>query len=220
MITKKQLVRLVLLFSLFCGVVLVVVGLLVLRYFNLPEPTLRNFLPELSLYISSVAASIGAISALIAWNSLQLTRERIRPFISFTGEITSTITRMSVNLSFKLKNSGSMPGENVYVAIDPFKKKERIRECNLSRVYSQRQRDQVTTLWFPDLEFEYTFELDLTVAGDQVLWHDITNGDVTFRIRISYYFLGEAKKTVQSMHAKPIEGGGIGLIPRPPQIWT
>ena len=164
-----------------------------------------------------LVASIATIGTLLA---LKWTRDTVRPFISSFGTIPISHTPDTVTLTFKMQNSGSIPGSDVHTDIDFFDEDEEVTEDNVSKRYQPPNRQSSYGLMLPnDIHYE-KYILDLTDKDDVELWENITEGKVKLRLRTMYESLGRKHLTIQTERIVKLKGQKeLQLIPFPPQKW-
>jgi len=152
------------------GLLLVILPLLFLHLAYIYLSDVSQYWREVSYYVAVIAAIFAGSSVFIAWQSFQLARATKRPFISFTGQLTyHKAPNNYMALSFIIRNSGSMPGNEISLEIDPFYKNERITERNTSSKYTAIHHFVQTAIMFPNLNYEQVLYLDLNLPGNQAL---------------------------------------------------
>jgi len=164
-----------------------------------------------------LVASIAAVGTLL---SLKWTRETIRPFLSFSGDVKVDKTQYWVTLTFTIENSGSLPASDIYTEIDFFNENEEVTKDNLSSKYPPLKRRPEVTMVFPNKPTYANYALDLRDIADKELWQDISNGKVTVRLRIRYKNMSKEYITIQTEKVEKLEQARqVQLIPSFPQKW-
>jgi len=151
-------------------------------------------------------------------DSLELTRNAVRPFLSMSEDIAVEMGKGTVALRFTIRNSGSLPARGVHTNIDFFGLDEQVEEDNVSDIYPPPCREAQGILVFPNNHYSEVFNLDLNNEDDMQLWNDIQNGKVKCRVRTIYSSLDKEHVTIQTEQIVKLEDReGIYLLPTSPQ---
>jgi len=161
------------------------------------EPT--RFWQYAPLIIVSISAIFAGVSAIIASRSLDLTRDTVRPFLTFGG----TINLGDTTLAFPITNTGSMPADDVSVMIDPFGVDEDIGLETASEKCAKFSDEaiedpQEAVILFPNQTWQAVLNVDLTNESDRKLRDGLLSGDVRLRITIAYSSFRRKHETVQT----------------------
>lgn len=200
-------------------VVLVLVILLAIFYITNPD----EFWPNAPFYISCFAIIFTGIAALVALHSLELTRNTIRPFLSWQpGEMSfeQIKSRGIVALEFHVKNTGPVPAKIVTTEIAFFDAAEVIEDDNESKHYPKERGQPKNTLIFPETVYNVVQYFDLRRAIDKRLYENMLGGNVAVRFRIVYSAQGRKYVTVQTEKLGKAERGLMNREPIQPQKWT
>jgi hypothetical protein len=164
-----------------------------------------------------LVASIAAVGTLL---SLKWTRDTIRPFLYMDGSIGVKKVGKYITLEFNIKNSGSLPAEDVYVDIDFFDKDEEITEKNTSSKYAPPTRELEFPTLFPNSIYHEVYVLDLKQKNDLELWNKIIKGEINCRVKIKYKSLSREHITIMTEKLEKREWEEtIVTTPIPPQKW-
>ncbi len=171
--------------------------------------------------LNSMFASVSAHDSLVTTQeSLELTRNSIRPFLYMDGSIGLKQVGQYMTLEFNIKNSGSLPGEGVNTDIAFFGKDEEVTEENLSSKYVPATVEATSSILFPNSVLYQNYILDLNQADDLKIWKDILQGRTKCRARITYTSLGRKHVTIQTEElTKPEWSEKIVTTPILPQKW-
>jgi hypothetical protein len=199
--------------------VLIPVMLFAIVYFARPN----QFWPNAPFYISCFAVIFAGISALVALRSLEMTRNTIRPFLSWqSGEM--SFEKMAsgglVALAFHVKNSGPVPAKLVTAETAFFDADEVIEDNNESKHYPKEREQPKNTLIFPDTVYNVVQYFDLSRAIDKKLFDNMIDGKVVIRFCIIYSAQGREYVTVQTEKLGKAERGLMNRAPIQPQKWT
>lgn len=179
------------------------------------------FWQEAPFLISCFAAILAGISALVALRSLELTRIKIRPFLSWQPGDTSLNQREHIAaLEFHVKNTGSVPANLVTAEMAFFDDAEVIEDDNESKHYPKERQQSRNIVIFPDAVYNLVQYFDLRGAIDKKLYENIVDGKVTVRFRMTYNAQGREYVTVQTEKLGKAERGLINRVPIQPQRWT
>ncbi len=171
-------------------------------------------------FLSYSAIVVALFATYVSIGSLELTRNMIRPFLYMAGSINAKKVGEFITLIFNIKNSGSLPGEDVHVDVDFFDKDEEVTEDNLSKKYQPPTKEPIFPLVFPNSSYYPEYILNLQNEGSSELWQNIQQGKTKCRVRIMYKSLGRKHVTIQT--EKLVQRGWeemLVTIPIPPQKW-
>lgn len=200
-------------------VVLVLVILFAIVYFTKPN----QFWPNAPFYISCFAVIFAGISTLVALHSLELTRNTIRPFLSWQpGEMSfeQITSRGIVALEFHVKNTGPVPAKLVIAEAVFFDDAEVIEDDNESKHYPKEPEQPKNTLIFPDAVYNVVQYFNLNSAINKKLYENIVAGKVAVRFRMTYSAQGREYVTVQTEKLGKAVRGLMNRVPIQPQKWT
>jgi hypothetical protein len=173
-----------------------------------------------SVIVASVAALNSMFASVAAHDSLELTRNSLRPFLYIAGSIGIKGVGKFIRLTFTIQNSGSLPAEDVNADIDFFYEDEEVTEDNLSRKYQLPTREPVFSLVFPNSSYYPRYILNLQDENDLELWQNIQQGKTACRVRITYKSLGRKHLTIETEKlAKQEWEENLITTPIPPQKW-
>jgi hypothetical protein len=168
---------------------------------------------------SIVIASVAALNSILASS---IASEAQRPFLYRTSLTKTQRVGKYITLGFNIKNSGSLPAEDVQTDINFFDKDEKATERNRSDIYEPPilESESSSFLLFPNSDYYQSIVLDLEQADDLKLWNDIKDGKTKCRIRITYTSLGRKHETMQTEELVKRESEtDITTKPIPPQKW-
>jgi hypothetical protein len=195
--------------------IIVILILLVISCIFLPDVWENPYIIPIAALI---VASIAAIGTLI---SLKLTRDTIRPFLYMAESIKIRGLRKYRTMVFNIKNSGSLPAEDVNVAIHFFGEDEKVTEENSSSRYRPPKAKSAPTIVFPNSDYYQNYVLDLEKAKESELWNNIIRGKIKCRVRIIYSSLGRKHTTIQTKAVVKREAEEDVVVKAiPPQKWT
>lgn len=203
-----------------------VIGYLVLAVIIIILATLYIIKPdqfrlEAPFLISGSAAILAGISALLASQSLELTRMTTRPFLAVQpGDVSFNQREHITILEFHVKNTGPVPANLVTAEIAFFDDAEVVKDDNESKHYPKERQQPKNTLIFPDAVYNLVQYFDLRRAIDKKLHENMVDGKVTVRFRMTYSAQGREYVTVQTEKLGKAERGLINRAPIPPQTWT
>ncbi len=125
---------------------------------------------EFTVFISYVALLVAAIAALATLLSLKQTRDMIRPFLSFGGTINLGGSHEKITLALPIKNTGSMPANDIEVIIHAFGTDEKIDIENVGIKYKgffeEETKDyQQALVLFPNQTWQHVFNVNLTLSS-------------------------------------------------------
>ncbi|MBA7696497.1 hypothetical protein ES703_105146 [subsurface metagenome] len=171
--------------------------------------------------LNSMFASVSAHDSLVTTQeSLELTRNSIRPFLYAFGPIDPKTSKSHVKFTFTIHNSGSLPANDVKTDIQFFDKDEEVTEGNSSSKYAKPTADPVSPILFPNDDIYLKYSFDLKDANDAKLWKNMQNGKIKYRARITYTSLGRKHETIQTVELLKQAGEkGLARHPIPPQKW-
>ncbi|MCJ7426319.1 MAG: hypothetical protein MUO17_04210 [Dehalococcoidales bacterium] len=171
------------------------------------------------IWVSIAIASVAALNSMLASS---IASEAQRPFISLQpGTIPVIETVNEITIKLEIKNTGTMPGNDVTADIGFFDEDEEITEANMSKKYpTETQRLPYLTM-FPNATCHITYMFDLGQETAMKLWKNLKKGKVRFRLRIMYTSLGRKHITIQSEQIEKTskETGELHRSPVPPQTW-
>lgn len=200
-------------------VVLVLVILFAIFYITNPN----QFWLNAPFYISCFAVIFAGISVLVALHALELTRNTIRPFLSWQpGEMSfeQITSRGTVALGFHVKNTGPVPAKLVSAEAAFFDAAEVIEDDNESKHYPKEREQPKNTLIFPDTVYNVVQYFDLSRAIDKKLYENMVAGKVAVRFRMEYSAQSREYVTVQTEKLGKAERGLMNRVPIQPQKWT
>jgi hypothetical protein len=164
-----------------------------------------------------LVASIAAIGTLL---SLKWTRDTIRPFLYMSESLKIRGRKKYRTLVFNIKNSGSLPAEDVHVDIHFFDEGEEITEENLSSRYGPPAAKSAPSIVFPNSDYYQNYVLSLEKAKESELWSNIMSGNTKCRVRIIYSSLGRKHTTIQTKAVVKREAEeDVVMKAIPPQKW-
>lgn len=153
---------------------------------------------EFDVFISYFALLVAAIAALAALMSLKLTRDTIRPFLSFNG----TINVGDTTLAFPITNTGSMPANDITFRVDAFGIKEAVGLKDISKKYKGFFVEPVAEadgmlIIFPNQTWQQVLgPLSKDKYGEW--WSPLIKGEIKLRISIKYKSLNRKHRSIQT----------------------
>lgn len=159
---------------------------------------------EFTVFISYVALLVAAIAALATLLSLKQTRDMIRPFLSFGGTINLGGSHEEITLALPIKNTGSMPANDIEVIIHAFGTDEKIDIENVGIKYKgffeeETEAYQQALVLFPNQTWQHVFNVNLTNEYNSQFWESLISGSIKLRITIWYRSFKRKHKTVQTL---------------------
>ena len=173
-------------------------------------------------FISIVIATFFASRSLRLTNeSLRLTRNTVRPFLSVQpGTVDTRMTSNEVTLVFKIKNTGAIPGELVVLDLAFFDGDEVITNDNNSKKYPALSEVHVQPIIFPNADYMVTHTINVSIGFGKQTWEEIKNGNVKIRHRMKYKDMNTEYLTIQAEQLDKVKEGYINRRPIPPQYWA
>jgi hypothetical protein len=171
------------------------------------------------LWLSIAIASVAALNSMLASS---IASDAQRPFISLQpGTIFVIEAEKEFTLKLEIKNTGTMPGNNVTADIGFFDEDEEITEDNLSKKYPAETRRQPFLTLFPNVPCNVIYTFDLRQKPVSNLLKNIKKGKIRFRLRIMYTSLGRKHLTIETEQLgwASKETGRTQRNSIPPQKW-
>jgi hypothetical protein len=200
----------------------------VIRLAILYDTNPAQFWLEAPFLVSSIAAILAGISALLALRALkmtekalELTRSTTRPFLALQpGDSSLNRSEHIVTLEFRVENTGPVPANLVTAGIAFFDDAEVIKDDNESKQYPKERQQPKVVVIFPNATYTLEQTLDLRRGIDKKLLENIKNGKVKLRFRTTYRAQSIEYVTVQTEKLEKEEAGRIRRVPIQPQRWT
>jgi len=186
------------------AIALVLGAAILVGLIRLYEGALAAFWQYAAIIIATASAIFAGISAIIASESLNLTRAAVTPLVCFRGTI--DLGNMSPsekeegiqNLDFPITNTGTTRADVFEVRIEPFREDEQVELDNSSKKYETVTIPPETFLLFPNQTYHAIIGLHPEKENEMRLFRDLLDGIIKLRVTISYEGLGREYKTIQT----------------------
>lgn len=143
--------------------------------------------PFMSLMIACVAANATINALRKTRESLELTRQSQRPFLSVVEWEVLPPQKGITDVRLHIHNSGILPANNMRAELDFFAKDESVNKENYSNTYVASKRvGHNQTVIFPNTSVTSVTHLDKEDIDDKQILSDLGNGCIKFRATIKY----------------------------------
>ena len=169
----------------------------------------------------AIATFFASRSLRLANESLKLTRNTVRPFLSVQpGEVKAHRTATEVTISFEVKNTGVLPGELVSVDVAFFDSDEVVTNDNDSDKYPGSSEAPAQPIVFPNAAYILNHTINISIDIGKQMWENVRNGNMKIRHRVKYKDMNAEYLTVQTERLGRLKGDLMARRPIPPQYWT
>jgi hypothetical protein len=169
----------------------------------------------------AIATFFASRSLKLTNESLKLTRNTVRPFLSVqTGTARIQITSVAVTLNFEVKNTGVIPGELVSIDIAFFDSDEVVTRDNSSSRYPVLADVPAQPVVFPGAAYILKHTINISIDIGKQMWEETKNGNTKIRHRIKYKDVNNEYLTIQTEQLRRVSKNLLGRRPISPQYWT
>jgi len=190
------------------------------------DQALRDTIPFIGTIVACLAA-IAALNALsITRESLELTRNSQRPFLSVAGWQLIRLENSIVVIRLYILNSGILPASNMNAQIEFFAENELVELGNSSNVYEAREwtGDNYTVV-FPGGNITKEIYLDQNDVKDKQILADIlAHRKIKIRTRVKYKSNIKGRifdhETLTTVELRTSEHNKVEFFSIPLQEWT
>lgn len=171
----------------------------------------------LSIFVSTFFA---ARSLKIASESLRLTRNNIRPFLSVQpGDIKGEFSDKVVSLFYEIKNTGVLPGELINVDIAFFSEDEIVTNNNDSKEFATELVTLPQQILFPNAAYKIAHTINTRIESGARIFEAIRNGKIKTRHCIRYKDNNNEYLTIQTEKLYKINENTLRRIIISPHYW-